>query len=167
MIFVSASREKIKRREKRAEGTEKRQVRAQQSVRAKKRAKLIKTLAGAAASILVVLIIIFNSPLFYSGLTAVRMGDWKFRNTDFNYEYFSNYYNTYSQIYSTYGEYSSMLLDAKKPLDEQQYSEGQTWDDYFEETALNSLQQLAILYDKGREAGFELTTSRRTPSRRP
>jgi hypothetical protein len=157
MIFVSASREKIRRREERAEGKEKRQVRAQKIHKDRKKTKLLKTIAGAVAIVLVVLIILFNSSLLYSSLTAIRMGDWKFKNTDFNYEYYSSYYNTYSQIYSTYGDYSSMLLDTKKPLDEQQYSEGQTWDDYFEETALNNLQQMAILYDMGKKAGFELT----------
>jgi hypothetical protein len=156
MIFVSASREKIRRREEKAEGTEKRQVRTKKSYKAKKREKILKTLISIVVLVLVVLFIVFNSNLFYSGLTAIRMGDWKYTNSDFNYQYYNTFYNTYAQYYSYFGDSVSYLLDPKKPLDEQQYSDEQTYDDYFEETALNSLQQMSILYDMGKEAGFTL-----------
>ncbi len=74
---MSASREKVKRRELRADGSEKRQVRAQKSQKAKKREKIIKTIVRIAVIVLIVVFIVFNSNLFYSGLASIRMGNWK------------------------------------------------------------------------------------------
>ena len=159
---MSASREKIKRRDEKVGGTEKRQVRAQKSYKAKKRDKILKTLTSIVVLVLVVLFIVFNSNLFYSGLTAVRMGDWKYTNADFNYQYYNSFYNTYAQYYSYFGDSVSYLLDPNKPLDEQQYSDEQTYEDYFEETALNSLQQMSILNDMGKEVGFTLSDEQKT-----
>ncbi|NMA38391.1 MAG: hypothetical protein GX942_08820, partial [Papillibacter sp.] len=80
---MSASREKVKRRELRADGSEKRQVRAQKSQKAKKREKIIKTIVRIAVIVLIVVFIVFNSNLFYSGLASIRMGNWKYTNSDF------------------------------------------------------------------------------------
>ncbi len=153
---MSASREKVKRRELRADGSEKRQVRAQKSQKAKKREKIIKTIVRIAVIVLIVVFIVFNSNLFYSGLASIRMGNWKYTNSDFNYQYYNTFYNLYSQYYSYFGDSVTYLLNPNKPLDEQQYSDSQTYDDYFEETALNSLQQMSILNDMGKKAGFVL-----------
>ncbi len=153
---MSASREKVKRRELRADGSEKRQVRAQKSQKAKKREKIIKTIVRIAVIVLIVVFIVFNSNLFYSGLASIRMGNWKYTNSDFNYQYYNTFYNLYSQYYTYFGDSVTYLLNPNKPLDEQQYSDSQTYDDYFEETALNSLQQMSILNDMGKKAGFVL-----------
>lgn len=155
---MSASREKVRRRELRADGSEKRQMRAQKSHKAKKREKIIKSIVRIAVVVLVVIFIVFNSNLFYSGLASIRMGSWKYANSDFNYQYYNTFYNLYSQYYSYFGDSVTYLLDPNKPLDEQQYSDSLTYDDYFEETALNSLQQMSILNDMGKKAGFVLSS---------
>ena len=158
---MSASREKKKRFDERGEGVEKRQVRAKDNQKVQKRKKLITTIAAAAVVVVLLFLVVFNSTLFYTGMTALKAGDWNFTNADFNYEYFNNYYNTYSSIYQNYGDYAYLLLDPNTPLDEQNYSETQTWDSYFEETAFNQLQQMAILNDMGKAEGWKLSSEQK------
>lgn len=158
---MSASREKKKRFEERGEGVEKRQIRAKDTQKIRKRKKLITTVAAAAVVVVVLFLVVFNSTLFYTGLTAIKAGDWDYTNANFNYEYFNNFYNTYSSIYQNYGEYAYLLLDPNVPLDEQNYSETQTWDSYFEETAFDKLQQMAILNDMGKAEGWTLSADQK------
>lgn len=153
---MSASREKKKRFEERADGTDKRQVREQNTAKNQKRKKLITRIVAIVVVLALLVCIVINSNLFYTGMTAVRAGDWKYTTADFNYEYFNVYYNTYTNIYNYYGDYAYLLLDPSKSLEDQNYSEEQTWDEYFEEYAFNQLQQMAILNDAGKAEGWEL-----------
>ncbi len=157
---MSASREKKVRFEERAEGKEKRQIRAKDNQNKAKRKKTIAAAAIAVVVVVLVLLVVFNSTLFYTGVPALRIGDWKYTAADFNYEYFSSYYNTYTSIYNTYGEYTSLLLDPNTALSKQYYSETQSWADYFEENALNQLQQMSILNDMAKKEGWTLSAER-------
>jgi ABC-type phosphate transport system permease subunit len=94
MIFVSASREKIRRREERAEGLKNDRYALRKATRKEKKLSCLKTISGIAALVLIILIILFYSSLLYSSLTAIRMGNWKFKNTDFNYGITAATYNT-------------------------------------------------------------------------
>ena len=154
---MSASREKKLRFEERAEGTEKRQVRAKDNQKKARRKKLITTAAVIIVVVVLVMLVVFNSTLFYTGVPALRIGGQTYTAADFNYEYFTGYYQTYSSIANTYGEYASYLLDTSQPLEKQYYSETQTWADYFEENALNQLQQMTILNDMAKAEGWSLS----------
>ena len=158
---MSASREKKKRFEERSDGQEKRQVRARESFKAKKRKKLITGIVAIVVVVLLVVGIVFNSTLFYTGVPAVKVGSRGYTAADFNYEYFSSYYNTYTSFSNTYGEYASLLLDPSQPLNKQQYSDTQTWADFFEESALNQLQQLTILNDMADADGWNMTAEQK------
>ena len=157
---MSASREKRIRFEERAEGKEKRQIRAKDNRKVARRKKLITTAAVAVIVIVLVLLVVVNSTLFYTGVPALRIGDSRYTAADFNYEYFTSYYQTYSNIASTYGDYASMLLDTSKPLNKQYYSETETWADYFEGNALTQLQQMSILNDMAKKEGWTLSAER-------
>lgn len=157
---MSASREKRIRFEERAEGKEKRQLRAKDNQKLARRKKLITTVAVAVIVIVLVLLVVVNSTLFYTGVPAVKIGDWKYSAADFNYEYFTNYYQTYSNISNTYGDYASLLLDPSTPLNKQYYSETETWADYFEGNALTQLQQMSILNDQAKAEGWTLSAER-------
>ena len=128
---MSASREKKKRFEERGDGVEKRQVRAKEDFKVKKRKKLITTVVAIVVVVLIVLGVVFNSNLFYTGLTALKIGDSKYTTSDFNYEYFNTYYNTYTNLQNNYGSYASMFLNPEEPLKKQMYSETPTRGDYF------------------------------------
>ena len=91
---MSASREKKKRFEERSDGQEKRQVRARESFKAKKRKKLITGIVAIVVVVLLVVGIVFNSTLFYTGVPAVKVGSRGYTAADFNYEYFRSFYNT-------------------------------------------------------------------------
>ncbi len=154
---MSASREKRIRFEERAEGKEKRQIRAKDNQKTARRKKLITTVAIAVIVVVLVLLVVVNSTLFYTGVPALKIGGSRYTAADFNYEYFSNYYQTYSSISNTYGEYASMLLDPSQPLNKQYYSETETWADYFEGNALTQLQQMTILNDMAEKEGWTLS----------
>ncbi len=158
---MSASREKKKRFEERSDGTEKRQVRAKESFQTQKRKKLITGIVIAVVAVLIILGVVFNSNLFYTGVTAVKVGPARYTTADFNYEYFNTYYNTYTNLSNSYGSYASMFLDTSKPLDEQQYSETQTWESFFEEQAFDQLKQLTVLNDMADAEGWELTADQK------
>ena len=158
---MSASREKKKRFEERSDGTEKRQVRAKENFKTQKRKKLITGIVIAVVVVLLVLGLVFNSNLFYTGMPAVKIGSTGYTATDFNYEYFNSYYNTYSSLSESYGSYISMFLDSSQPLDKQQYSETQTWADYFEEEALDHMKQMTILNDMADKEGWELSSAQK------
>ena len=158
---MSASREKKKRFEERSDGTEKRQVRAREDFKAKKRKKWITGAVVIVAVALIIVAVVFNSNLFYTGVPALRVGSDSYTAADFNYEYFNTYYNTYTSIANTYGSYASMLLDTSKPLKDQQYSDTQTWQDYFESQAFDQLQQMTILNSMADKEGWQLSAEQK------
>ncbi len=159
---MSASREKKKRFEERSDGTEKRQVRAKEDFKRAKRKKLITAIAVVVVVVLVVFGIVFNSNLFYTGVTAVKAGPDRYTAADFNYEYFNTYYNTYTSLANSYGEYVSMFLDPSQPLCKQQYSEDMTWEQYFETQAFTQLQQMSILNHAADDEGWELSADQKS-----
>ncbi len=69
----------------------------------------------------------------------------------------SYYFNTTYQNYVS--SYSSMLetmgLDTSKPLESQKYTEKETWYDFFMSTTKSQVQQLLVLAEAAKAAGFE------------
>jgi len=154
---MSASQEKKRRREERAETGETKQVKRVNTAKIKKRNRIIKSAVATVVVVLLIVAIIFNSTLFTASMTALAIGEHDYTAVEFNYYYQTTYINAYNGLYAQYGEYTSYLLDASKPLDQQQYSETQSWDDFFEESALKSMQQSAILYDAAIADGYTLS----------
>ena len=63
-------------------------------------------------------------------------------------------------MYSSYGDYaSSFLPDNSQPLSTQIYDEetGQTWEDMFDNLAIESMTKVAATYAEGKKAGYTLT----------
>ena len=132
-----------------------------QSVSAKKarRNKLwrnVGIVVGAVALVALVLVSYFTSTTYYRQKTAVQIGSHDISVASFNYYYRNAYQNTYNAIQETYGEYASLLIDSSKPLDEQQYSDTQTWQDYLTDTTLANLEEIYAFYDAATAAGFTL-----------
>lgn len=96
---------------------------------------------------------------------AVTVGEHELNSTEFNYFYMDAVNNFYSNLYQQYGKdtntYAAMLygVDFTKPLDEQVYDEetGETWGDFFIETAKKNAQSTYALYDASVANNFELT----------
>lgn len=150
---MSASREKKKRQELNVAGVTQNTEPVTQKTPAWKIA--VYWLIGIAFVVSFVVVMLFNSSFFTKHSTAATVGEHKLSPA-----MVSVYYNSaYNNFYSSYGDYVSYFFDASKPLSEQVYDEatGQTWDDYFMESAKESMTWAYTLYDQAVAAGVKLT----------
>lgn len=154
---MSASQEKKNRAELRSAGNDKKLNAATEKSKQDKsfRCKAI------VAFIIVVIVIagafVVNSNLFYTKIPAVQIGSTSYSAAEVNCYYEMAYNTVYNQFYQTYGDAAQYLIDRSKPLDEQQYSETQTWADYLSEVALDNMKQITALYDAAMSSGYTLT----------
>ena len=88
--------------------------------------------------------------------TYVVINDEKVNKVEFDYVY-----NTTKNNYITqYGSYLSYFgLDTSKDLSTQMYSDTLTWQDYFEQNAVESLKQNKALMAEAKAAGFTYDTT--------
>ena len=152
---MSASQEKKARAQRLSEGTDKKRNALTEEERKAKKFKTNAIIAVVAIMIVVVAAIIINSNLFYTGFTAVKVG-----NTSYNAAELNVFFrNTYNSVYSGLGDFASYVLDTSTPLDEQQYygSEDQTWADYLYDQTLENMRQITALYDDAMANGYTLT----------
>ena len=88
-------------------------------------------------------------------LVVANCGGKEMTNKDLNYYYWQQYY-TFANNYSMYLSY---LLDTSKGLDEQEYSEDETWQQAFLTGATDMFHSITALNLEADEAGFELSQS--------
>ena len=153
---MSASQDKKKRTQQRAEGTERRQVAAQKQNAEKKKERVRWTIGGILVALLIIGILVGNSSLFYRQ-SALKVGDETFSAAQVNY-----YANTaYQNWYSQYGSYLQYLgLDTTQPIKTQAYSMGdeyETWGDYFIATAKDSMKQIVAMSEAAEAEGMSLS----------
>ncbi len=99
---------------------------------------------------------IANSGIREKNTTALTIGSHELSNAELNYYYI----DTVNSFYSQNGSYVSFFgLDTTKPLDEQFFDEaaGQTWADYFLESAKSTAASVYAMADAARAEGFTLT----------
>ena len=154
---MSASQDKKKRTQQRAEGTERRQVASQKAAQEKKKSR-IKWIVG---SILVVLLIGFiivgNSNLFYTAQKAVTINGHSYSVAEFNYEYMSTY-QRYNQMYTQYmGDASMCAPSALYSEDDEDGDAFETWGDFYKDAAIQSLATKQALVDMAEADGVTLT----------
>ena len=137
---MSASREKQKRRELYDSGAMTKQAKAKE----KQKKTQVRTAIYAAIAIVFVvvflLLVILNSNFYMEHKTAATVGDEKISVVDFDYYYRSqinNYANYFGDYWSTYAAYFTS--------------------DSFVSSALDSIQQTAVLTDEAEKAGYALT----------
>ena len=156
---MSASSKKKLRNEQEAAKLTERQLAEQ------KEAKKLKLYTAAFAVVLVLLLItaitvgitqtISNSGIRENKTVAMTIGGHEISNAELNYYYMSTVNNFYSQN----GSYAAMFgLDVTKPLNEQVMDEstGETWADYFLESAKNTAVSVYALKDAAIAAGHTL-----------
>ncbi len=66
-------------------------------------------------------------------------------------------YNNYLSQYEQYGLLDYLGIDTSKKLSAQQYSESQTWLDFFTEQAKSTVEQMLVYAEAAKAAGFELS----------
>lgn len=133
------------------------QRRQEEERKAKKQSTMMKT-----GCILAVLICVCIAAWkFYDNYQEkhgpyITVGEHEIQKAEFDYYY----YSSLNSFASTYGSYLSYFgLDTSKPLDQQQYSDSMTWDDYFQQQAVEQLKNVYALTDEATEKGFEYDAS--------
>ncbi|PKM72712.1 MAG: hypothetical protein CVU91_06700 [Firmicutes bacterium HGW-Firmicutes-16] len=156
---MSASKEKKTRQQLREEGKDKRQIAQEKIERAQKRRHRRQVVVGVIAAVLIVALFIFSSNLPYTTLSALTIGE-----TGYTAAEYSFFYNlTYNNFVNQYGDYLQYTgLDTTKSLSSQQYTEDQTWAQYFQEAAQASMKEMTALYDDAIKNGFELSEEDKT-----
>lgn len=149
---MSASREKRKRREERAQDVSTASVKKSNGLSEKSK-NVLKSVVSAVVVVAILVVIIANSGIIPQKVAALGVGPEKVTAASFNYYY----KDAYSGFVNKYGEYISYFLDTSTPLDQQQYSEDMTWADYFVDQAQANAQQVITLCAAAKEAGYTLS----------
>ncbi len=106
--------------------------------------------AVVALAVAFVLCFLYNNDNIRKGMTAVTVDGEKFSATDLDF-----YYHTTLNQYSTYLGY--LGVDINQDLDNQMYSEDESWGDYFRSEAVTALKQNVSMYHAAMDAGYEVT----------
>ncbi len=161
---MSASSKKKLRNEQAAATLTERQLAEQ------KEAKQVKAYTIGFVAVMVVLVAVFLVSMFTTAIpnyirstgyyekntVAMTIGDKEISNAELNY-FFIDSVNTF---YSENGSYASIFgLDVTKPLDEQVFDTetGDTWADYFLDSAMSSAHAVYTMADIAEAAGHTLT----------
>ena len=126
-----------------------------------RKAKKEKTIIKTGCILAVVICVCIAAWKFYDNYQEkhgpyITVGSHEIQKAEFDYYY----YSSFNSFASTYGSYLSYFgLDTSKPLDQQQYSDTMTWDDYFQQQAVNQLKNVYALTDEANEKGFEYDAS--------
>jgi len=153
---MSASTERKIRAEAIANGTDRKSKALLEEEKKRKTSKAKWTVGTIIVAILVIFILVLNSNLFYTGTTAVTIGDETFSTAQFNYYYKTQYLN-FAQNYSSYLSYIG--LDTQKSLRDQECGmseEAETWFDYFEQSALDVMTQVVAMEKYAKDNGITL-----------
>ena len=84
-----------------------------------------------------------------------QVGDKIVSKLEYNY-YYVAYQHFYISSYSALFDY--MGVDKDKPLEEQQYDEGRTFGEFFDESACSRIIEMYVLNKDGKEKGLEFDT---------
>ena len=156
---MSASTEKKLRQAAREAGTDKKTLALEKEAKEKAKSKRRWTLGTIAVLVLILLVVLVNSPLIYNS-TAYSVGSRDFSAAEVSY----HYANQYSSFVNQYGSYASMFgLDTANGisgLDKQDcpLAEG-SWKDYFLDAAKNGMLQTTALTDYAAANGIALDES--------
>ena len=147
---MSASQDKRRRDDSPVDGAEVRQKTGKKKAAQKKRGMHKETIAIILVAVLILAVVVMNSSFFYAMMPGLSIGGTNYTTSEFNYFYFSAYYNLNSQ-------YGNSLIDTSIPLDKQDSWFGGTWAEYFEKEALETMKQITFICDEAAKNGFELS----------
>jgi len=163
---MSASAKKKLRKEENAAQLTEKQLKEQKEA---KKLKIYTTIFIVAIAVVLVAGLIIgvtnfvkNSGIKEKNTVAAVVGDHEINSVEMSYYFTDTLENNYNNWYSTYGDNMSLYLslmglDLTLPLNEQTYSDGTTWADYFVDIALSAAQRDYLLADQAAAEGFTLT----------
>lgn len=134
------------------------QKRKEAEAKAKKQ-KVIDRLIGIAVLVVIAILLISIPVSRYiaKNATYITVGGHDVTRLEYDYHYnmqYADYINTYSNYLSMMG------LDTTKDLDKQAYSDTLTWQDYFDQLAVDSLKYNKALLNEAEAAGFTYDTTK-------
>lgn len=156
---MSASREKKKRQELVSSGSvESRAAREAKQKAAEKRSSRLYTAVAVIFVVAAIALVVYNSNIIQRRQVALTVGDKEYTAADVSY-YYSNAYQNFVNSSNGYMMVAYGMLDTSKPLDSQTcyLSEEQTWAEYFQEQAVDSIRAVDIALAKAEEEGMTLT----------
>lgn len=130
--------------------------RRKQKEKDKRQERITKITASVIGIALVAAIVISIAVSVITKQTAIRgtyvqIGEHKITGVEYDYNYnstVSSYLTSYGSILSLYG------LDTTVDFDEQEYANGRTWKDMFDEMTVNQIKQMKALVDDAAKNGF-------------
>lgn len=122
----------------------------------KKRNYAVAKIIVALCVVLCLVLTVFEMGLTYRTIKAVEVDGTEYSVAEYNWLYTNSVYEVYNNLYQSYGDLAQYFMNLQNPLDEQNYSDEQTWAEYIETYTKNSIIDLTALYNAGVEAGFEL-----------
>lgn len=134
------------------------QQRKEAEAKAKKQKKIDRIVGIAIlAAIVIALVSIPVSRYVAMNSTYITVGGHDITKLEYDY----HFNMAYDEYLNTYGSYISMMgLDTTKDLDRQAYSDTMTWQDYFDQLAVDSLQHNKALLNEATAAGFTYDTAK-------
>ena len=152
---MSASKDKIIRKQQIAEGTDKRSRAAAEEAKKRRKTNIQYSIVAAILVVVFAFIFIYNSALPSRHTTAVTIDGEKYTVAQLNYYYSTNYNSFYNNYYSyiSYG----MFFDTSQSLKDQMYTVDMSWRDYFLQAAVDNMTEVQILNKAAEEAGFTLS----------
>ena len=151
---MSASKDKINRKQQIEAGTDKRTLAAAEAAKKRRKTNIQYTVVAVILVIVFAFIFIYNSTLPTRHTTAVTINGQKYTPAQVNY-YYSN---SYMSFYNTYYDYLSygLFFDTSSSLSSQMYTEDMTWRDYFLDSAIANMTEVQILCDAAEAEGYTL-----------
>lgn len=152
---MSASKDKIIRKQQIAEGTDKRSRAAAEEAKKRRKTNIQYSIVAAILVVVFAFIFIYNSALPSRHTTAVNIDGEKYTVAQLNYYYSTSYISFYNNYYNyiAYG----MFFDTSQSLKDQMYSTDMTWRDYFLQSAVDSMTEVQILNKAAEADGFTLS----------
>lgn len=137
------------------------QARRLEEERDKRNAKIAKAVFAAVVALVVVAAVYLAAGSVIKknqalNDTYIKVGEHNITKLEYDF-YYNNYMNQFLNMYSSILPY--MGLDTSADLSKQQYTDGMTWKDMFDQSAVNMITSTKSLYDDAMANGFEYDTT--------
>ena len=151
---MSASREKRERQKDLDGALTQKQIKERKEAAAQKRKVVTYWIIGVVAVVAVAALLIWNSGFFQRRAVAATVGNTEYTVAEVSYYYYQIRNYEYQMAQYGLSSYDPSLPDSDQIYDEES---GQTYQQYFQEQALESLKRLTALLDAANAEGYTLS----------
>lgn len=153
---MSSSKDRFTRKKLVESGIEKHTLAREKEIKAHRKSNILYSAVGVFVVLVLAAVFLYNSNWPSKHLTAVTIDDEKYTVAQLNYYYSSAYQSFYSNYYY-YFYYGYGPFDTDESLAKQEYSDGESWREYFMEQAVDNIKQIQMLCDEADAAGFKMS----------